>query len=96
MKQWRCVHCKLVLDTEEEPEQCAECKCRTFAEIDQPRVRIKADIKFGNGQVIRCIGRVRDRQSVPWIDEADLRAHIARINEKNPEAGVEIVRVLTQ
>jgi hypothetical protein len=55
---------------------------------------IKADIKFGNGQVIRCVGRVRNREGVPWIDEADLRAHIAYINEKNPEAHVEIVRVI--
>jgi hypothetical protein len=55
---------------------------------------IKADIKFGNGSIHRCIGRVRNRESVPWLDEADLRAHIAYINEKNPEAHVEIVRVI--
>jgi hypothetical protein len=55
---------------------------------------IKADIKFGNGSIHRCIGRVRDRESVPWLDEADLRAHIAYINEKNPEAHVEIVRII--
>lgn len=55
---------------------------------------IKADIKFGNGSIHRCIGRVRDREGVPWIDEADLRAHIAYINEKNPDAHVEIVSVI--
>jgi hypothetical protein len=54
---------------------------------------ITADIKFGNGAIHHCVGRVRNREVVPWTDKADLRAHITHINDRNPDAGVEIVKV---
>jgi DNA-directed RNA polymerase subunit RPC12/RpoP len=34
--QWRCVNCKVIVASATEPDQCAECRHRTFAKVDQP------------------------------------------------------------
>jgi hypothetical protein len=58
---------------------------------------IKADIQFGNGSVHRCVGRIVNKESVPWRDESDVRAHVAHVNAKNPDLpqSVTLVRIIT-
>lgn len=51
---------------------------------------VKADVRFPSGEMKRCVGRVRDGQSVPWTSEADAVDHIARIRSKGYD--VKIVR----
>ena len=63
--------------------------------MDKGELSLKADIKFGNGSIQHCVGRVRGGVCAPWNDEEDLRSHIAHINEKNPDASVEIIHVFT-
>lgn len=43
---------------------------------------IKADIRFPDGSVVRCVGRVRNKEVVPWKDRADLQDHIGYISSK--------------
>jgi hypothetical protein len=43
---------------------------------------IMADIRFNDGSVKRCRGRIVNGESVPWTDEADVRAHIAYLHGK--------------
>lgn len=51
---------------------------------------IKADIRFLSGEVIRCVGRVRNNRTVFWENEEDLRDHIKSID------GLEIVRIIVE
>ena len=55
-------------------------------------MKMKADIKFCDGSVHRCVGRVVDGQSEPWKDLDDIVSHIAYINQKF--TGMEIVKII--
>jgi hypothetical protein len=57
---------------------------------------IKADIMFGDGSVHRCVGRVVNRESVPFVDEADVRRHIARVNQKQGADVLHFVRIVKE
>lgn len=53
---------------------------------------IKADIKFCDGSIHRCVGRIVNGQSVPWVSEQDVHDHIDFIDRKYP--GMAVVRIL--
>lgn len=53
---------------------------------------IKADIRFCDGAVRRCIGKVVNRQSVPFESDEDVIKHVNAIAEKR--AGYELVRII--
>lgn len=52
---------------------------------------IKADIKFCDGSIHRCVGRIVNGQSVPWVSEQDVFDHVEFINRKYQ--GMEVVRI---
>lgn len=47
---------------------------------------VTAEIRFGNGSVHRCIGRVAGGKAAPFLGLEDVQAHISRVNERNPDA----------
>lgn len=53
---------------------------------------IKADIKFCDGSVHRCVGRIVNGQSVSWVSEQDVYDHIESIGRNYP--GMAVVRIL--
>jgi hypothetical protein len=56
---------------------------------------IKADIRFGNGQVIRCIGRVgHNGETIPFKDAADVEAHCAHVRERSQVAEYAVVNII--
>jgi hypothetical protein len=56
---------------------------------------MKADIRFGNGSIHRCVGRVINGQTAHFADEADVRRHIARVNEKQGGEVLRLVRMVS-
>jgi hypothetical protein len=61
---------------------------------DKDVERVKADIRFADGSVHRCIGRLRCDKPVLFKDEADVVAHIDRVNQLRGAKCLELVAAL--
>jgi hypothetical protein len=55
---------------------------------------VRAEIAFADGSRHVCSGRVVSGQSVPFVDEDDVRRHVARVNALRGTQDLKVIRII--